>query len=213
LVIASGNRHKVGELQRAVATEGALEVSPATDYGVLPSIEEDRETFAGNATLKALGFAAWLRERGVDRSALVLADDSGLCVDALDGGPGVRSARFAGEDAEDADNNRALVAALEGLGLDASPAHYVCALALARVDGALPGANGEGVRIFTGRWHAEVRVAARGTGGFGYDPYVWLDARTRTVAELSPAEKSGRSHRGAAIAQLQSALPGLLARL
>jgi XTP/dITP diphosphohydrolase len=214
LVIASGNRHKVGELARAVRGVEALagvEVVAASALGALPAIVEDRETFAGNATVKALGFAAWLRERGEAGDTLVLADDSGLCVDALGGAPGVYSARFAGEQATDADNNRALVRALEAEGLDASAAHYVCALALGRVDGgALPGANDEAVCIFTGRWDGEARTVARGDGGFGYDPHVWLDARTRTVAELSPADKGARSHRGAAIVRLLEALPGLL---
>ncbi len=215
IVIASGNRHKVAELQRAIAAvpaAAAIEVICASDQGVLPTIIEDRQTFAGNATVKALGFAAWLRERGEEGSALVLADDSGLCVDALGGAPGIRSARFAGEQAVDVDNNRALVEALRALGLEASPAHYVCALAIARVDGQpLPGANNEGVCIFTGQWQGEVRVTPRGKGGFGYDPYVWLDDGRRTVAELSPEQKSARSHRGAAILGLQAALPALLA--
>lgn len=219
LVIASGNRHKVTELQRAIAEvalpEGvALEVVSATVHGPLPTIIEDRETFAGNATVKALGFAGWLRERGEDPSALVLADDSGLCVAALDGRPGIYSARFAGENAADSDNNRALVSALRALNLEASPAHYVCALALARVDlGPLAEADGEGVRIFTGRWDVEARVVARGEGGFGYDPYMWLDGRAQTVAELGPEVKSARSHRGAAMVELQAALPRIMAGL
>ncbi|MEZ4385782.1 MAG: non-canonical purine NTP pyrophosphatase [Nannocystaceae bacterium] len=214
LVIASGNRHKVGELARAVHGVEALagvEVLAASALGPLPTIVEDRETFAGNATVKALGFAAWLRGRGEPGETLVLADDSGLCVDALDGAPGVYSARFAGADATDADNNRALVRALEALGLDASPSHYVCALALGRVDAVpLAGANDEGVCIFTGRWDGEARTVARGDGGFGYDPHVWLDGRARTVAELRPEEKGARSHRGAAIVGLLDALPRLL---
>jgi len=215
LVIASGNRHKVAELERAIAAvqaATAIEVICASEHGELPTIVEDRETFAGNATIKALGFAAWLRERGEQGAALVLADDSGLCVDALGGAPGIRSARFAGEHAADVDNNRALVEALRTLGIEASPAHYVCALALARVDGdPLPGSNQEGVCIFTGRWHGEARVTPRGSGGFGYDPYVWLDDGRRTVAELPPEQKSARSHRGIAIVGLQAALPAILA--
>ena len=219
VVIASGNRHKVVELQRAIAEvrlpEGvALEVVSATVYGALPTIIEDRETFAGNATVKALGFAGWLQECGEDPSALVLADDSGLCVAALDGRPGIYSARFAGENAADTDNNRALVAALGALNLEASPAHYVCALALARVDlEPLVDANEEGVRIFTGRWDVEARVVARGEGGFGYDPYMWVDERAHTVAELRPEEKSARSHRGAAMVELQAALPKIISGL
>ena len=214
-MIASGNRHKVAELQRAISAvpaAGGIKVLCASDQGELPTIIEDRQTFAGNATVKALGFANWLRERGEEGAALVLADDSGLCVDALGQAPGIRSARFAGEHAGDVDNNRALVEALRALGLEASPAHYVCALAIARVDGQpLPGSNREGVCIFTGQWHGEVRVTPRGSGGFGYDPYMWIDNGRRTVAELTPEQKSSRSHRGAAAIGLQAALPTILA--
>lgn len=220
LVLASGNRHKVVELERAIATLGALAgavtVIAAAELGEMPDVVEDRDTFAGNAILKAHGFARWLAARGESPRSLVLADDSGLCVDALGGQPGVYSARFAGGHASDEANNRRLVQALEEAGVTASPAHYVCALALARVDGGpLPGANDEGVCIFTGRWDGEARTVARGDGGFGYDPHVWLEAAdgARTVAELSPEAKTLRSHRGVATRALLAALPQILASI
>ena len=176
LVLASGNQHKVGELARLVAAAGLpLRVEAAGELGALPAIVEDAPTFLGNALLKARGFAEWLVGRGVAGDALVLADDSGLCVDALGGAPGVYSARFAGPGAGDRANNARLVEALAAIGLDRSPAHYVCVLALVRVDGgALPGAA-EGARWFEGRMDGEVRAAARGGGGFGYDPHFWID--------------------------------------
>ncbi|MCB9701472.1 MAG: non-canonical purine NTP pyrophosphatase [Myxococcales bacterium] len=215
VIIASGNRHKVGELQRAIAGLGGVgevEVLAASELGPLPEVVEDRETFEGNATLKALGFAAWLRGLGEEGASLVVADDSGLCVDALEGAPGVYSARFAGPGASDADNNQRLCDELRARGLDSSPAHYVCALAVGRVDGgALPGQSDEGVCVFRGRWDGVARTVARGSGGFGYDPFVWLGGGARTVAELTPEEKGARSHRGAATAAFLAALPGLLA--
>lgn len=214
LVLASGNRHKVGELARLVAEAGvALEVSAAGEFGAVPEVVEDADTFVGNALLKARGFAGWLAELGVPGDTLVVADDSGLCVDALEGGPGVWSARFAGPGAGDTRNNARLVAELEARGLAASPAHYVCVLVAARVDGA-PVAAGSGAAelAFEGRMDGEVRTSARGSGGFGYDPHFWIDGGARTVAELSAEAKGARSHRGAATRALLAALPGILAR-
>jgi XTP/dITP diphosphohydrolase len=212
LVLASGNLHKVAELARLVAAAGLpLRVSAASELGGLPAIVEDASTFRGNAILKARGFAGWLEERGLEGESLVLADDSGICVDALEGAPGVLSARFAGPGATDAENNARLVAALASSGLDRSAAHYVCVLALRRVDGG-PLAGGEPVRCFEGRWHGEVRAARRGEGGFGYDPHFWLDGGACTVAELSAEAKGARSHRGAATQALLAALPELLPR-
>ena len=103
--------------------------------GPPPAVEETESTFHGNALLKARGIANWARLQGEAGSTLVLADDSGIAVDALDGAPGVFSARFAGPGADDRANNRKLVEALVSRQLEASPAHYACVLALVRVDG------------------------------------------------------------------------------
>lgn len=207
MVVASGNRHKVAEL-RAMLREavGDLEVVGMHELGEPPVIEETAPDFRGNAVLKAEGIAAWLRGQGEAGATAVLADDSGISVDALGGAPGVHSARFAGDGATDADNNRRLVEALAANGRAASPAHYTCVLALARVDGRRwpgePNEGGEGPRCFEGRWDVEVRAEARGDGGFGYDPHAWLDGGARTVAELAPADKAARSHRAHALAAL-----------
>jgi XTP/dITP diphosphohydrolase len=203
VVVASGNAHKVAEL-RAMLRDAVpdLEVVGMKDLGQPPEIEETAPDFVGNAKLKATGIAAWLYAQGEAGTTAVLADDSGVCVDRLDGAPGVRSARFAGEDATDADNNRRLVEALTALGVDRSPGHYVCVLALARVDGGRwPGETQAPVH-FDGRWDVELRVAARGTGGFGYDPHAWLPGADQTVAELSADAKAAQSHRGAAFRAL-----------
>src|SRR5690606_17778064 len=143
---------------------------------------------------KARAIAAWLAGRGEPGATRVLADDSGICVEVLGGAPGVRSARFAGDQATDAQNNAKLVEELTARAVDRSPAHYVCVLALVRVDERPVGIDAprleEGAAVFDGRWDVEVCTRARGTGGFGYDPHAWLDHGARTVAELSPREKA-----------------------
>lgn len=219
LVLATGNPHKVEELAAIVRAAGLpLEVRAAKSLGPAPAIAEDQGSFVAHALVKALGIAAWLKERGEPGATLVLADDSGLCVDALDGAPGVDSAIFAGPHGDDAANNARLVAELRARGREESPAHYVCVLALTRVDGAplpaLPGSEPgptAASRLFVGRWHGAVRTVPRGAGGFGYDPYFWPTGSALSSAELPAHEKNSRSHRGLATALLLSALPGLLA--
>jgi XTP/dITP diphosphohydrolase len=201
LVVASGNAHKVAELHEMLAGVGDLEVVGLDRFRDPPEIDETADTFVGNATLKAQGVARWLAERGEDPQTWVLADDSGICVDALGGAPGVRSARFAGARASDADNNRELVQELSLRGLDRSAAHYACVLALVRV-------GGGPVHLFEGRWDVEVRVEARGSGGFGYDPHAFVEGGARTVAELDRGTKAGVSHRGRALRELAARWPG-----
>ena len=202
LVLASGNRHKLAELAALLAELAPdVRVVGQGEWGEPPAIDESGDTFAANAELKARGIAAWLSSRGASGDTLVLADDSGICVDALDGAPGVTSARWAGEPCDDAANNRKLVAELIARGLDRSAAHYTCVLALVRVDEAAL-ADGREVARFEGRWDVEVRVAARGTGGFGYDPHAWIDRGARTVAELDRDAKASVSHRGQALRAL-----------
>jgi XTP/dITP diphosphohydrolase len=200
VVVASGNRHKIGELRAMLASHGA-EVVGLDAFADVPEIEESAPDFDGNAKLKAFGIADWLGEHGEPGSTWVLADDSGICVDALEGAPGVKSARFAGEPSNDVENNAKLVEELRARGLERSLAHYVCVLALVRVDGG-PLPDGHALATFEGRWDVDVRTTARGTGGFGYDPHAWIENGARTVAELGAAEKAGASHRGAAFAAL-----------
>ncbi len=202
VVLATGNRHKLAELDEMLAEAGVdLEAATPREFGDPPEVIEDGTTFAANAEKKARALAAWLRARGCRGDTLVLADDSGLCVDALGGGPGVTSARFAGEPSDDAANNLKLVQELRANDRTASSAHYACVLALMRVDGeAIDGTRD--VVHFEGRWDVEVRVEARGHGGFGYDPHAWIDGGARTVAELGQASKATRSHRGEALRAL-----------
>lgn len=214
LVVASGNAHKVAELDRMLrAAVPTLDVAGLRAFGEPPEIDETADDFAGNARQKAEGFAAWLRHEGEAGDTVVLADDSGVCVDALGGRPGVRSARFAGQGASDAQNNTTLVQELRARGLEASAGHYCCVLALTRVDGE-PWPDAGVSRVFEGRWDVELRTARRGTGGFGYDPHAWLRTGVgaagaggageaeRTVAELAPDEKAAVSHRGQALRAL-----------
>jgi XTP/dITP diphosphohydrolase len=203
LVVASGNPHKVQEIRAELERVASGVVVLGLDhFEGSPEVEESADTFVGNAVIKATATASWLAERGEPGATFVLADDSGICVEALGGAPGVRSARFAGAHATDPQNNGRLVQALQARGLERSPAHYVCVLALVRVDRlALDAGRQDGAAVFEGRWDVEVRTQARGTGGFGYDPHAWLDG-ARTVAELSPPEKAAISHRGVALRKL-----------
>ena len=187
IVMASRNQHKVRELARVLAPH-ALE--PLPDSVPLPP--EDGATFTDNALLKARAVAA-------ATGGAALADDSGIVVEALGGAPGVRSARFAGEDATDGQNLAKLLSEMRGA--DDRRAAYVCVLALVEADGS--------ERLFEGRCEGRLAEAPRGTGGFGYDPAFVpddLDGPERTMAELEPAEKDAISHRGRAARALAAAL-------
>lgn len=223
LIVASGNAHKVREIADMLAQSlpeltviGVMD--PNLGLGDPPEPEETETTFSGNAAIKANAIARWLREQGGASTAndVVLADDSGICIDSFYGAPGVYSARFAGEGATDEDNNAKMVADLEGLGLDRSAAHYACVLAVAFVSSDHPAPDPEllvvdGAVCVEGRCHGYVRTKARGDGGFGYDPYFWVDEDARTFAELTQDAKAARSHRGDAFRRLLVHLPALLA--
>ena len=201
LLVASRNRKKLQELEALLAPLG-VRVLSADDVPDLPEVVEDGETFAANASKKAVSAA-----RAAGR--LALADDSGLCVDALGGAPGVRSARFAGAHGDDAANNALLLERLAGLPPERRGARFVCALALARPDGAL-------LARIEGEARGRILDAPRGGGGFGYDPLFLFDEQGsplagRAFAELGPDEKGRVSHRGRALRALADRLPELLA--
>lgn len=204
LLLASGNAHKLAEFQRMLEPRGVRMLRPA-DFRLDLEVDETAGTFAGNARLKAVAYA-----RAAGRPAV--ADDSGLVVDALDGAPGVHSARYGGPELDDRGRRLHLLAELERLGVPNTPrdrsARFVCVLALcldSDVDS--EGSEGSGtVLLFEGRAEGAILSAEQGDGGFGYDP-VFLDPESgRSFAELSAAEKDARSHRGAALAQLLAAL-------
>lgn len=193
LVIASNNPGKLRELSAMLSPLG-IEVMPQSDHGV-PEAEEPYPTFVENALAKA-------RQASRHTGLPALADDSGICVDALKGRPGVRSARFAEgafpRDEQDRRNNEKLLADLDGC-IDRR-AHYCCVLALIR--------HAEDPRplIVEAEWHGEVLTAPRGAGGFGYDPLFLIPHLGKTGAELDPSEKNAISHRGKALAELVSRL-------
>jgi XTP/dITP diphosphohydrolase len=191
VVVATANRHKLAEIARILDGLG-IELVAMTDLGG-PSPVEDGETFEDNALLKA---RACVAHTGLP----AIADDSGLEVDALDGDPGVRSARYAGEPADDAANNRKLVAALQDAGEDRRTARFVCAAAFV---------DPEGTEIVVrGTMEGRIVDEPRGSHGFGYDPHFVADRTDdgRTNGELAPAEKDAISHRGAAFRALRDRL-------
>ena len=182
LVIASNNPGKLRELQLTLASL-PIEILTQVQLGI-DEAEEPHCTFIENALAKA---------RHVSRiSGLpALADDSGLCVDALGGAPGVQSARYAGEPKSDSRNNEKLLQAMEGV-VDRR-AHYYCVLVLVRhADDPQP-------LIAEGEWHGEIAQRMRGEGGFGYDPLFWLPQLNKMSAELSRDEKAQISHRAQAL--------------
>ena len=193
IVLASGNTGKLVELRELLAGSG-IELIAQSELG-LGDAEETGLTFVENAILKARHAA---RASGMAS----LADDSGLCVDALDGAPGLYSARYAGVHGDNAANNTKLLRELEGAPGAKRTAHFVCVLALLR--------NGDDPDplIATGRWPGRVLHAPRGEQGFGYDP-VFLpdDGGGLGSAELDPALKNRISHRGQALAALREMLP------
>ena len=185
IVLASGNAGKLREFGQLLAPFD-FEVLPQSAFDV-PEAEEPHVTFVENAIAKA-------RHAAQLTGLPALADDSGLCVAALGGAPGVYSARFAGEPKSDERNNARLVAELAG-GADRR-AHYVAVLVLMRHAG-----DPQPI-VAEGEWHGEIIDTPRGAGGFGYDPYFLVPDLGLTAAELAHDEKNRRSHRGEALAQL-----------
>ena len=193
LIIASGNAGKLREIQHLLQPLG-IETLPQSDFAV-PEAEEPYVTFIENALAKA-------RHASRLTALPALADDSGICVDALNGAPGVLSARYAGEPKSDRRNNEKLLEALQSH--ENRHAHYYCVMVLVRhADDPQP-------LIAEGVWQGEILRAARGDGGFGYDP-IFLDSKTeKTGAELPLDIKNRISHRGQALAKLLHQLERLV---
>jgi XTP/dITP diphosphohydrolase len=193
IVLATRNAHKVGEL-RAILAELGLEVDlvGVTAYPDVPDVAETELSFGGNALLKARAVAA---ATGLP----AIADDSGICVDALNGMPGIFSARWAGKHGDDAANLDLLLAQMSDVSDEHRGAQFVCAAALAE-----PGGREE---VREGRIAGTLLRARRGQGGFGYDPVFLPDGAERTTAELSAEEKNAVSHRRRAFEALAPLLP------
>jgi XTP/dITP diphosphohydrolase len=192
LVLATANPDKAAEMAGLLTGLG-LTLRARADFEGLPDVEETADTFAGNAVLKARALCA---ATGLP----ALGDDSGLCVDALGGAPGVLSARFAGPGCSYADNNRKLLAALGGVPEAERGARFVCVVAVAR--------PGEEPVTFEGACIGRIADAPRGDRGFGYDPlFVPLPADNpagHTFAEMDPADKARVSHRARAFARARA---------
>jgi XTP/dITP diphosphohydrolase len=191
LVLATANAGKLREF-RSLLAQLPLRIEPQSAFGV-EAAEETGASFLENALLKA-------RHAAHVTGAAVIADDSGLEVDALGGAPGVRSARFAGPGADDAANNAKLQSELAGFGSDQRHARYRCVLIY------LPAAEPDRPLIAEGLWEGVILASPRGTGGFGYDPYFWLPELGCSAAELTPDDKNRLSHRGMALRSLRAQL-------
>lgn len=216
LALSSRNPHKLAEIQTLLAA-WPMRIQTAAELGV-PEVEETGATFEDNALLKAA--AAW-RHAGVAS----LADDSGITVDALDGAPGVYSARFAGEDVTYEDNNRHMLTRLKGVPDEARGAAFVCTVVLLLPVAAVGSAeSGEGWRrvrregvpeaaacfVVTGEVRGRILDRGRGVAGFGYDPLFLHEPSGRTFAELSAREKHAVSHRGHALAALRACIAAVM---
>ncbi len=194
VVLASGNPGKLRELA-ALLADFDWQLRPQSEFGV-PPVAETGTTFVENAIIKARHAA---RHCGLP----ALADDSGIEVDALDGAPGVYSARFAGPGASDADNNALLIEKLRNLPPAERSARFRAVIVYMRH------ADDPAPLICEGSWEGQIRPDAAGAGGFGYDPLFFLPELGCTSAELEPAEKNRLSHRGQALAKLRRRLAGI----
>jgi XTP/dITP diphosphohydrolase len=191
LVLGTRNVKKRGELQEILSDLG-VDLRDLTGYPDAPEVEEDGKTFEDNARKKAVELARHLK-------LWVLGEDSGLVVPALNGRPGVYSARYAGKQGDDEANNARLLAELAPLPEDRRAAYYVCTAALAGPDGVVRA-------VVEGRCHGVIIAEARGPGGFGYDPLFLVPEYHRTFGELSARVKHALSHRGRALAKLRPEL-------
>ena len=217
-VIATRNRHKVGEIAAVLGPD--FRYLMLADLPGAPAVIEDAATFAGNAAKKAVALARWRAGRPpAGEGMLVLADDSGLEVDALAGAPGVFSARFAAMDAgqagnsTDAENNAKLLRLLAGVPPERRTARFRCAIAVAPVSA--PGREPSSpvcyadeielaTRVFEGVCEGRILLSPRGGHGFGYDPLFQPDGFEQTFAELGEAVKNGISHRARALARVKA---------
>lgn len=187
IFLATGNRHKAQEFQKLADASGlAVTIEPAAQ---MPSVVEDAGTFVGNARKKAAALKVVLPP-----DAWVLADDSGLCVDALDGAPGVESAYYAGPKANGVQNLAKLVERMRPVDDTARQAHFICVLVLRGPDGA--------EHVFEGRCDGRLQREPAGAGGFGYDPVFVPVGYAQTFAELGDEVKNRLSHRGRAWVKL-----------
>jgi XTP/dITP diphosphohydrolase len=184
-------------------TEPEIEFALVPGFAAMPEFEENAPTFAENALGKALHYSQLSAEQsgGLEENAFVFADDSGLVVPALDGAPGVKSARYAGPNATSAQRNEKLLIEMRSKSGDDRAAHFVCVIALVGRRGA--------EAVVSARADGSILDAPTGSGGFGYDPVFYFTELQKSFAELTREEKNQRSHRGKAFRRLLALLPQL----
>lgn len=192
LIVATGNAHKVEEFESLLAGCG-FEVVSAKVCGGMPDVVEDGDSFAANAAIKARALKAI-----APKDAWVVSDDSGLEVDALDGAPGIYSARYAGESATDSQNLDKLLRELETISVPARMGRFRCVLCLLDPSGA--------VHYFDGACEGHIAESAKGNEGFGYDPAFVPDGYEQTFGELGESVKSKLSHRALAVQEMRAFL-------
>lgn len=191
IFLATGNKHKIKEIEKIFKMDN-VEILSINDGIEIPEVEEDGTTFEENSKKKALEIAKFT-------NMITIADDSGLCVDALDGAPGVYSARYAGEHGNDLDNNRKLVRELQGI--ENRKARFVCVITLAKPTGE--------TYSFRGEVEGDIIDVPQGTEGFGYDPHFFMKEYGKTLAEI-PEIKNKISHRARALEKLKENLDEIL---
>ncbi len=191
IFLATGNKHKIKEIEKIFKMDN-VEILSINDGIEIPEVEEDGLTFEENSKKKALEIAKFT-------NMITIADDSGLCVDALDGAPGVYSARYAGEHGNDFDNNKKLVRELQGV--ENRKARFVCVITLAKPTGE--------TYSFRGEVEGDIVDTPAGTDGFGYDPHFFMKEYGKTFAEI-PEIKNKISHRAKALDKLKENLDEIL---
>ena len=191
IFLATGNKHKIKEIEKIFKMDN-VEILSINDGIEIPEVEEDGTTFEENSKKKALEIAKFT-------NMITIADDSGLCVDALDGAPGVYSARYAGEHGNDLDNNKKLVKELQGV--ENRKARFVCVITLAKPTGE--------TYSFRGEVEGDIIDVPQGTEGFGYDPHFFMKEYGKTLAEI-PEIKNKISHRARALEKLKENLDEIL---
>ena len=200
LLVATTNSGKLAEVEVALK-DFPIQIIPLNDLCNFPSVVEDGRTFEENALKKARTLAEF-------SGNLTLADDSGLEVDALNGAPGIHSARYSGENTNDLKNNEKLLRSLKGLPREQRRARFVCVIALCS-----PISNGGKEWLFHGECEGWIAFEPRGENGFGYDPLFFFPPLGKTFGEIDRATKGRYSHRGKALAKLKQALPSVLQSL
>ena len=196
IILASNNQHKIGEI-RSILKDLDFDIKSVKDENINIEVEEDGKTFEENSLKKAKEIAAYLKERG-ENEFIVIADDSGLEVDYLNGEPGIYSARYAGEHGDDYANNAKLLEKLKGVPAINRSGRFVCVIAL--VDN-----NDKHISI-RGEVEGIIKEELSGTEGFGYDPLFYYEPLKKTFSEMSSEEKNKISHRGEALKKLRKEL-------